>query len=110
MGVLLMLVGLLGLASGGLKLRTRVRQTTGYSQLAVVEALLGAATLAGSGIGLSQVRPLAWTFVFATLILIFVSTWIHARRVRRFVERRRESEALRLETFLHTTGSHRGGE
>jgi hypothetical protein len=104
MGVLLMLVGLLGLASGGLKLRTRVRQTTGYSQLAVVEALLGAATLVGSGIGLSQVRPLAWTLVLATLSLILASSWVHAGRVRRIVERRKESEALRLETFLHTTG------
>lgn len=104
MGVLMMLVGLLGLASGGLKLRTRVRHTMGHSRLAIVETLIGAFTLVGSGIGLSRARALAWLAVLATLTLIFVSNWAHARRVRRLVAKRKESEALRLETFLHTSG------
>jgi len=100
MGVLLVLVGLLGFASGALKLRTRVRHTTGYSQLAVVEAVLGAAVLVGSGVGLSKVRPLAWVLVFSTLALVFVSTWVHYRLVNSYVRKREASEALRLEAYL----------
>ena len=102
MGVLLMLVGLLGLASGLLKLRARVRQTTGYSQLAIVEAILGAITLCGSGIGLARTRPLAWALVLVTLVMILTSTWVHARLVRRLVEKRRATEELRLQTYLHS--------
>ncbi len=102
MGVLLILVGLLGLASGGLKLRSRVRQSTGYSRIAVIEALLGAVTLVGSGVGLSRVRPLAWTLVVATISTIFLSTWIHARLVKNYVERREQSEELRLKAYLRS--------
>jgi membrane protein implicated in regulation of membrane protease activity len=100
MGILLILVGLLGLASGGLKMRMRVRATVGHSSLAIVEAILGAATLVGSGVGLARVRPLAWTLVFATLVLTIVSTWVHARCVGNYVRKRKESEALRLKTYL----------
>ena len=101
----MLLVGLLGLASGLLKLRTRARQTTGYSQLAIVEALLGAITLCGSGVGLARTRPLAWALVFVTLVMVFISTWAHAKLVRRLVEKRRATEELRLQTYLHT---HKG--
>ncbi len=106
MGVLLILIGLLGFASGALKLRTRVRNTTGYSRLAVVEALLGAAALVGSGVGLSKVRPLAWVLVFSTLALVFVSTWVHYRLVNSYIRKREASEALRLEAYLLTQEEH----
>lgn len=100
MGILLLVVGLLGLASGGLKLRGRVRETLGYSPLAVAEAVVGAITLTGSGIGLARARPLAWTLVAVTLVLTVLSTWAHARLVGRYVKKREESEALRLKAYL----------
>ncbi len=100
MGVLMILVGLLGLASGGFKLRKRVRQTIGRSPLAKVEAIAGILTLSGSGLGLSAVRPLAWLMVATTLVLTIVSTWVQARLVAQYVRKREESEALRLKTYL----------
>ena len=63
MGVLLLLLGLLAAASGGFKLRPRVRLLLGYSSLAVAEVVLGALTIIGSGIGLARARPLAWAVV-----------------------------------------------
>ena len=100
MGVLLILVGLLGFASGGLKLRQRVRLTAGRSHLAIVEAIVGAIALVGSGVGLSRVRPLAWALVLVAIGLTFASTWAHARLVARYVKKRERSEALRLKAYL----------
>ena len=100
MGVLLILVGLLACVSGGLKMRGRVQDTIGRSPLAIGEAVTGAIALLGSGMGLSRVRPLAWTVVVLAIGLTLVSTWTHARQVARYVKRQETSEALRLKAFL----------
>ena len=100
MGVLLILVGLLGCVSGGLKMRGRVQEIIGRSSLAIGEVTTGAIALLGSGMGLSRIRPLAWTVVLAAIGLTLVSTWTHTRLVSRCVKKREESEALRLKTYL----------
>ena len=100
MGILLMLVGLLGVSSGGLKMRERVRSTVGQSPLAIVEIVFGVLTLAGAGVGLARARPFAWILVVSTLVMTLSSTWAHVRLVSRYVEKRRQSEAMRLRTYL----------
>lgn len=100
MGILMMLVGLLAVASGGLKLRGRVLSTIGRSPAAVGELTVGAIALLGSVAGLSRVRPLAWTVVLAAIGLTLASTWAHARLVAQYVKKREESEALRLKAYL----------
>jgi sensor histidine kinase regulating citrate/malate metabolism len=102
MGVLLILVGMLGIASGGLKLRGRVQETFGRSPVAIGEAAAGAVAIVVSAAGLSSVRPLAWTVVVLALGLTLVSTWTYARRVARYVSRREASEALRLKAYLRS--------
>ena len=100
MGVLLILVGLLAGASGGLKMRGRVQEIAGRSPIALGEIAVGAIALVGSSLGLSRVRPLAWTVVILAIGLALVSTWMHARLVSRYVKRREASEGMRLKAFL----------
>ena len=102
MGVLLIIVGLLGCVSGGLKLRGRVQETIGRSPLTIAEAVAGALSLIGSGLGLSRARPLAWAVVVVTIGLTLISTWAHARSLARYVRRRKASEALRLKAYLRS--------
>jgi hypothetical protein len=100
MGILLMLVGMLGVSSGGLKMRGRVRATVGQSPLAIIEMVFGVLTLAGAGVGLARARLFAWMLVALTLVMTLSSTWAHVRLVSRYVKKRRQSEALRLKTYL----------
>ena len=100
MAVLLILVGLLGVASGGLKMRGRVQSMIGRHPLAIGEAAAGAVALFGTGIGLARVRPLAWTVVLVAIGLTLVSTWDHARLVTDYMRRREGSEGLRLKAYL----------
>ena len=100
MGMLLLLLGLLAVGSGGFKLRARVRALLGRSSLAVAETTVGALTVIGSGIGLSQVRPLAWTVVGGVSGLILLSSIAHVRRSVRIRREREASEAARLKSYL----------
>lgn len=100
MGMLLLLVGLLAVASGGFKLRGRVRALLGQSALAIMEVVLGAATVIGSGVGLWRVRPVAWAVVVGMLGLIVVSLLAHARRAVRHRRTQEQSEAARLASYL----------
>ncbi len=100
MGILLFLLGLLAAASGGLKLRSRVRSLVGSSPIAVAETAVGVLTVLGSGAGLSRVRPLAWTVVAVASALIVVSSVSQVRMARRRRERAKASEAARLESYL----------
>jgi hypothetical protein len=95
-----MLVGLLTLSSGAVKLRGRIRSTVGYSRWAVAEAMCGALVLFGSGMGLSRLRPLAWSAVAALLCLILISTWVQIRRIAARREKRALSEEWRLKAHL----------
>ena len=102
MGILLIIVGLLGCVSGGLKMRGRVQEMIGRSPLAIGEAATGAIALVGSSMGLSRLRPLAWALVVLAIALTLVSTWTHARQVARYVRRREASEGLRLKAYLRS--------
>jgi len=100
MGILLMLVGMLGVSSGGLKMRGRVRSRVGQAPLAIVEIVFGVLSLAGAGFGLARARPFAWMLVALTLVMTLSSTWAHVRLVSRYVKKRRQSEAVRLKAYL----------
>ena len=97
-----MLAGLLGTVSAVAKLRARVRSTIGYSPVSVAELLVGTVALVGSGVGFSRVRPVAWTLVVLAIGLTLFSTWTHIRLLGRYVKRREQAEALRLQTYLNT--------
>ena len=102
MGVLLLLVGVLAVASGTFKLRPRVRSLVGTSPLAIAELVVGAVVVAGSGVGLARVRPLAWILVAVALALIVASsvTLVRAALVSR---RSREASAeARLQIYLES--------
>ena len=107
MGVLLFLLGLLAAASGGLKLRSRVRSTVGISPLAVSETAIGVLTIIGVGVGLARMRPLAWAVVAVAFLLIVVSSIVHVREAMRLREVREASEAERLASHLER-GDSRG--
>ncbi len=108
MGVLLFLLGLLAAASGGLKLRARVRSRLGISRLAVTETAVGVLTFLGTGVGLARVRPLAWAVVAVVFLLILVSSTAHVREALRRREKREASEAERLASHVQGVDS-RGG-
>ena len=100
MGILLFVLGLLAAASGGLKLRSRVRSLVGSSPLAVAEAAVGVLVIFGSGVGLARVRPLAWAVVVVASGLIVASSVSLVRKARRHRKRAGASEAARLASFL----------
>lgn len=102
MGILLLLVGLLSIASGGFKMPERVRAYAGSSPLAVAEIVLGALTVIGSGMGLSRLRPLAWMVVALVLGLIVVSSYRHARRAIQHTRSQETSEGARLKSYLQS--------
>ncbi len=102
MGVLLLLLGLLAAASGGFKLRPRVRALLGYSSLAVAEVVLGALTIIGSGIGLARARPLAWAVVVGVFGLILWSAAAHVRALMLHQKKHEALEGARLRSFLRS--------
>jgi hypothetical protein len=99
MGILLLLLGLLAVVSGAFKQRARVRKLVGRS-LAVAETTVGALTVIGSGLGLSRVRPLAWTVVGGVSGLILLASVVHVRRSMRLREEQEASEGARLKSYL----------
>jgi hypothetical protein len=95
-----LLLGILAAASGGLKLRGRVRRALGPSPVAGLEIVLGAAMVLGSAVGLARARALAWALVAATLAVVLASSIRHASRLAELRRRRAASEGVRLEQFL----------
>jgi hypothetical protein len=100
MGILLLVLGLLAAASGGLKLRVRTRSLVGMSRLAVAEVIMGALMVLGSGAGLARLRPTAWTAVVAVSGLIVLSAVMHVRRAARHQRQCEASEGERLKRYL----------
>ena len=100
MGVLLLLVGLLVICSGGLKHRERIRSLYGRSLLTTLETGAGAILVIGSGIGLSRTRTLAWVLVVIALGLSLASNRIHMRLITRHFRNREASEGKRLKEYL----------
>lgn len=106
MGMLLFLVGLLAAASGGVKLRKRIRSSVGASQLARVELVVGSLVVLGSGAGLSKTVFAPWV-VAATLLLVVASAVDQGRLAARARRQRESSEEARLKTFLQGDGKRR---
>ena len=105
MGILLFLIGLLAAGSGAIKLRHRPRIVGGTARLALMEIVVGAVTVLGSGLGLGRVRPAAWTVVVVTLAVTFVSTRASVRGALRDQSQRQASEGERLQRHLETDSS-----
>ncbi len=103
MGILLLVIGAIGVASGGLKLRERPRAQVGLSPLTLAEAVLGVITLLGSGLGLARVRSLAWTMVFLVLGTVVWSSVVHTRHLLAHYRKRNESALERFKARLGTS-------
>ncbi len=108
MGVLLFLLGLLAAASGGLKLRSRVRSLLGVSPLAVSETAIGVLTILGSAVGLARVRPMAWAVVALAFLLIVVSSITHVRQTLQRRQGRESSESERLASHIQRADNRHG--
>ena len=100
MGILLLLLGVLAVASGALKLRARARTLVGRSPFAIAEFWAGTLTVIASALGLSRMRPLAWLVVLGVSGLIAVASVSHIRSIIDLERRRQASREARLETFL----------
>ncbi len=103
MGILLLVIGAIGVTSGGLKLRARPRAQVGTSPLTIAEAVLGAIMVLGSGLGLARVRSLAWTMVFLVLSFVVWSSIVHTRHLLAHYRKREESAAERFKARLGTS-------
>jgi len=99
MGILLFVVGLLAGGSGAVKL-LRGRAAAIRRPYAMVELLVGAAVVLGSGVGLARARPLAWTAVAAAVAAMTVSSVAHVRAGLRDRAARAASEEARFRRFL----------
>ena len=100
MGILLFLVGLLAVGSGAIKLRHRGTEAGSAVRLAVGEIVVGGVVILGSGLGLSRLRPAAWTVVVVTMALMFISTRASVRSSLRDHAQRQASEGARLRRHL----------
>lgn len=100
MGILLLVIGAIGVTSGGFKLRERPRAQVGLSPLTIAEAVLGGITLLGSGLGLARARSLAWTMVFLVLGAVVWSSAVHTRRLLAHYWKRDESALERFRANL----------
>jgi hypothetical protein len=100
MGLLLLLIGLLAVISGGCKLRGRAKTLLGRSSLALAETVLGSVAVISSGLGLSRVRLLAWVVVYVVLGLTLIASWGQVRRVVQCRRQRDESVGVRLRAYI----------
>jgi hypothetical protein len=100
MGILLWVVGALALGSGAVKQRAGARALVGRAPLALAEICAGGAVALGAGVGLARLRPLAWSAVIVTLVLLLVSTVAHGRRIARRGAEQAASAEQRLREHL----------
>lgn len=101
MGILLWILGALALGAGAIKLRGRTRDTLGASRLTIAELVGGAVMVAGAGLGLARVRPLAWLAVVTVLVVVAASAVSHAKRVARRLAERDQSAEQRFRRYLN---------
>lgn len=109
MGILLFLIGLLAAGSGAVKLFRRSRESNDRESFAVVEVVVGAAVILGSGMGLARARPLAWAAVATAAVAITASSVAHVRAGLRDQARRTASEEARFRQYLGRTDKPRRG-
>ena len=100
MGILLFLIGLLAAGSGAVKLLRGGRGANEGRSFAVVEVVVGAAVILGSGMGLARARPLAWLAIATTSAAITASSVAHVRAGLRDQARRTGSEEARFRRYL----------
>jgi hypothetical protein len=100
LGILLLLLGILAAASGGVKLRGHARTGLGRPPLAKAEIVLGVLLILGSAAGLARARPLAWMGVGLTAGAVALSSVLHLRTWLARWRRRRASEESRLDEYL----------
>jgi len=100
MGILLFLIGLLAGGSGAVKLLRGSRGANEGRSFAVVEVVVGAAVILGSGMGLARARPLAWAAVVTAATAITASSVAHVRAGLRDQARRTATEEARFRRFL----------
>jgi len=105
MGILLFLIGLLALGSGAFKLLRPAPGSDHRPSSTVVEVVVGAAVILGSGLGLGRARPLAWTAVAAAAAAIAAGSVAHVRAGLRHQERRSASEEARFRQRLRRPGA-----
>jgi len=101
MGILLWVLGALALGSSAVKLRGRTRDKLGASRLTVAELVGGAVMVAGAGLGLARVRPLAWLAVAIVLVVVAASAISHVKRVARHATERDRSAEQRFRRYLN---------
>jgi len=104
-GILLFLIGILAAGSGTVKLLRKARGDGGRPPFAVVEVMVGAAVILGSGMGLGRARPLAWVAVASAAAAIAAGSAAHVRAGLRDQERRAASEEARFRRSLGRPGS-----
>lgn len=104
-GILLLMIGLLAAGSGAVKLLRGARSDGGRSPFAVVEVVVGAAVILGSGMGLGRVRPLAWAAVAVAAVAIATGSVAHVRAALRDQARRAASEETRFRRRLGRPGA-----
>ena len=100
MGILLFLIGLLAAGSGAVKLLRGSRASGDRRSFAVVEVVVGAAVVLGSGMGLARARPLAWAAVVTAGAAITLSSVRHVRAGLHDQARRTASEEARFRRYL----------
>lgn len=100
MGILLFVIGLLAVGSGTAKIVRGPAAADDRRSFAVVEVVVGAAVILGSGLGLAGARPLAWTAVGTAAVAIAWSSVVHVRAGLRDHARRAASEEVRFRRFL----------
>lgn len=97
MVVLLIVVAILGILSGGVKL---LRRRADASMLSLGELLAGLGAILAAGAGVAANRPIAWGVVFLVLVTVTGSSVAHVRAMRRHLEEREQSEGERLRRFV----------
>ena len=105
MGILLFLIGLMAAGSGAVKLLRGSGASGDRRSFAVVEVVVGAAVVLGSGLGLARARPLAWAAVVTAGASIILSSVTHVRAGLRDQAKRAESEEARFRKFLGRSDS-----
>lgn len=110
MGPITFATALLLIVSGALKVRSGMRVGTGFSPFAAVELVLGLALLAAAFTGDLAATLLPRWLIPSGVLLVFVSTAEHARRLRRRREARERTEAGRLEAYVQYLSTANEGE
>lgn len=104
MRLLLLVLGVLALATAGLKLQDRVRSRIGTSPFALGEIVVGiAACLVASLV--SDPGPLHASAAVASVLIIIISAVHQGRLTSAFSRRREQSEARRLKQFMAVQAS-----